>query len=273
MKKTIFLSLIALSIAFPVLAENGYYIKREPVYKDTKINFTWNEYFVICDKNGKNCSTVNGNFYSAYKPNVYKKCLTKTISGNSETYSIGDSCFKITKNEYYKYKQAESAKLKKTNNRNIPEDISKKIEEMRQTEDADATLFKKEASQTQLVEVQNLKLRESFLEPVNWNKEINPNKYSAIITLTLRNKQDSDIEGFQGVITIYNKSNIELGLINVLSKDKISKNTATDFSFEISAFESHPNINDIGTIYRTPANVLNFQFKPTKIFLQGGKEI
>ena len=127
----------------------------------------------------------------------------------------------------------------------------------------------KEAEQQKIISAEKQKIRDGYLKFDNYTWEVKTSNYqSKIITAEIENLKDIDIEAFEGIISISDKLDNNLGDFKIKNTKIIPKKAKADIDM---TFYEDEYYSEIKAISRQSGD-LYFSFTPTKLIVDGNKK-
>ena len=125
----------------------------------------------------------------------------------------------------------------------------------------------KEAEQQKIISAEKQKIRDEYLKFDNYTWEVKTSNYQSnlIITAEIENLKDIDIEAFEGIISISDKLDNNLG--DFKNTKIIPKKAKADIDITFYEDEYYSEIKDISR----QSGDLYFSFTPTKLIVDGNE--
>ena len=127
----------------------------------------------------------------------------------------------------------------------------------------------KEAEQQKIISAEKQKIRDEYLKFDNYTWEVKTSNYQSnlIITAEIENLKDIDIEAFEGIISISDKLDNNLGDFKIKNTKIIPKKAKADIDM---TFYEDEYYSEIKVISRQSGD-LYFSFTPTKLIVDGNE--
>ena len=118
-------------------------------------------------------------------------------------------------------------------------------------------------------EAEQQKIRDEYLKFDNYTWEVKTSNYQSnlIITAEIENLKDIDIEAFEGIISISDKLDNNLGDFKIKNTKIIPKKAKADIDITFYEDEYYSEIKDISR----QSGDLYFSFTPTKLIVDGNE--